>query len=367
MKKKIFRQLIINPGSASTKLAVYENESCLFEKKIEHPATDLQKFPQVADQRKYRLSLILDTLAEKGVPPDSLAAVVGRGGLLQPMESGTYTVNEKMKHDLIEAPREEHAANLGALLADEIAGKAGIPAFIVDPVCTDEMDEVARISGLPELERVSLCHTLNMKAVARKVAANLGRRLEDCNFVVAHLGSGITVSPFKQARIVDCNSAIQEGPFSPVRCGGLPAMELMKLCYSGSYSFQEMYGKLMKHGGMQAYLGTNDVQEAEKRAADGDEKARLVLEAMAYQIRQGDRGDGLRSVRRGGPGDHHGWHCLLAVHHRQGYCQGQVYRSGRGGTGRGGAGVPGHGRSARTEGRGTAEDIPGIRRDPFEL
>jgi butyrate kinase len=284
VKEKIFRQLIINPGSASTKLAVYENESCLFEKKIEHPAPDLQKFPQVSDQQEYRMSLILDTLTEKGVPLDSLAAVVGRGGLLQPMESGTYLVNEKMKRDLIEAPREEHAANLGALLADEIAGRVGIPAFIVDPVCTDEMDEVARISGLPELERVSLCHTLNMKAVARKVAASLGRRLEDCNFVVVHLGSGITVSPFKKGRIVDCNSAIQEGPFSPVRCGGLPAMELMKLCYSGRYSLQEMYGKLMKRGGLQAYLGTNDVQEAEKRAADGDEKARLVLEAMTYQI-----------------------------------------------------------------------------------
>ena len=284
MKEKVFRQLIINPGSASTKLAVYENESCLFEKKIDHPASDLQRFPRVADQREYRLNLILDTLAEWGFFPDSLAAVVGRGGLLQPMESGTYLVNEKMKHDLIEAPREEHAANLGALLADEIAGKAGSPAFIVDPVCTDEMDEVARISGLPELERVSLCHTLNMKAVARKVAASLGRCLEDCNFVVAHLGSGITVSPFRKGRIVDCNSAIQEGPFSPVRCGGLPAMDLMKLCYSGRFSFQEMYEKLMQRGGLQAYLGTSEVQEAERLAADGDEKARLVLEAMAYQI-----------------------------------------------------------------------------------
>jgi butyrate kinase len=284
VQEKVFRQLIINPGSASTKFAVYENESCLFESKIDHPATDLQRFQRVADQQGYRLGLILDALAERGLAPDSLAAVVGRGGLLQPMESGVYLVNEKMKQDLIGAPREEHAANLGALLADEIASRAGIPAFIVDPVCTDEMDEVARISGLPELERFSLCHTLNMKAVARKVAAGLGRRLEDCNFVVAHLGSGITVSPFKKGRIVDCNSAIQDGPFSPVRCGGLPAMQLMRMCYSGSYSFQEMYDKLMKRGGMQAYLGTSDVQEAEKRVAEGDGRALLVLEAMAYQI-----------------------------------------------------------------------------------
>jgi len=284
VEAEVFRQLIINPGSASTKFAVYENESCLFEKKIEHPASDLQKFQRVADQKDYRLNLILDALAEEGLSAYSFTAVVGRGGLLQPMESGTYLVNDQMKHDLASVPREEHAANLGALIADAIAGMAGRPAFIVDPVCTDELDEVARISGLPELERISLCHALNMKAVARKVAASLGRCLEDCNFVVVHLGSGISVSPFKKGRIVDSNAAIQDGPFSPERCGGLPAMQLLKLCYSGSYSYQEMYDKLMKWGGMYAYLGTKDVREAERLAEDGNDQACLVLEAMAYQI-----------------------------------------------------------------------------------
>lgn len=283
-EEKTFRQLVINPGSTSTKFAVFDNERCFFEKKVEHAAADLNKYSRVADQKDYRVGLVLQALEEAGVPLRSLHAVVGRGGILGPMESGTYLVNETMKQELANCPREEHASNLGGLIADEIASRNGVPAFIVDPVCTDEMDDVARITGLPDLEKFSFCHALNMKAVARKVAQKMGRRLEECNLVVAHLGSGISVCPFRKGRIVDVNGATQEGPFSPERCGGLPAMQLMELCYSGRYTYEQMFDKLMRSGGMYAYLGTKDVREAEERAAAGDHQAQLVLEAMAYQI-----------------------------------------------------------------------------------
>jgi len=282
--EKIYRQLVINPGSTSTKLAVYENESCVFTKKIEHNVVELEKFARITDQFHYRLEMILQTLAAEGINLATLHAVVGRGGILGPMESGTYLVNERMKRELVECPREEHVSNLGALIADEIARKVGIPSYIVDPVCTDELDEVARLTGLPDLEKYSFGHVLNIKAVARKVAARLGRRLEQCNFVVAHLGSGISIAALRKGKIVDINGATQEGPFSPERCGGLPTMQFMQLCYSGKYSYEEMYNKLTKSGGMFAYLGTKDIREAEDRAAHGDEDARLVLEAMAYQI-----------------------------------------------------------------------------------
>ena len=283
-EKRTFRQLVINPGSTSTKFAVFDNERCIFEKKVEHDAAELKQFSRVADQKDYRTGVVLKALEEAGIPLSSFDAVVGRGGILGPMESGTYLVNETMKEELQNCPREEHASNLGGLIADEIAARNGIPAYIVDPVCTDEMSDVARITGLPDLEKFSFCHALNMKAVARKVAQKMGRRLEECNFVVAHLGSGISIAPFRRGRIVDVNGATQEGPFSPERCGGLPAMQLMKLCYSGKYSYEQMQEMLMKSGGMYAYLGTKDVREAEERAAAGDEKAQLVLEAMAYQI-----------------------------------------------------------------------------------
>jgi len=283
-KVKVYRQLIINPGSASTKLAVFDNENPVFEKTVYHDAEHLKQYVLATDQLDFRSAFILELLEQEGFPLSSFDAVVGRGGLLRPMASGTYLVNERMKHELLHEPQEDHASNLGALIADRLASRVGVPAYIVDPVCTDELDEVARITGLPELEKVCLCHALNMKAVARKVAARMGLPLEKCNFVVAHLGSGISVSSLTKGRLVDVALPIEDGPFSTERCGGLPAMQLMRLCYSGRYTFEEMSKKFMRAGGMYAYLGTKDVQEAERRAQAGDRKANLVLEAMSYQI-----------------------------------------------------------------------------------
>jgi len=204
--------------------------------------------------------------------------------LLKPLLGGTYGVNPVMVEDLKKAERGEHASNLGAVMAYDLAQKLGIPAFIVDPVSVDEMEPEARLSGMPDLPRVCMCHTLNSKAVARKVAKEMGKKYDELNFVVAHLGSGISISPHRKGRLIDVNNAKEEGPFSPDRCGGLPAMMLTKLCFSGKYTQNEVLTKIMGSGGMYAYLGTKDIREAEKRAANGDKDAELVLEAMCYQI-----------------------------------------------------------------------------------
>jgi len=278
------RILVINPGATSTKFAVYENEKQLFKKTVDHSVQELKNFARIIDQYQYRLDLILKNLEEQGIDLNSLAGVVGRGGLLKPLTGGTYKVNDKMIADLEQAERGEHASNLGAVMAKNLADKLGIPSFIVDPVSVDEMEPVARISGLPDLERVSMSHALNMKAVARKVAKEMGKKYEELNFVVAHLGTGVSVTPHKKGRMIDVNNAQEEGPFSADRCGGLPAKLLVKLCYSGKYTYQEMKDKLSTQGGIYAYLGTKDLREAEKMAANGDKKADLVLAALAYQV-----------------------------------------------------------------------------------
>ncbi len=277
------RILAVNPGATSTKLAVYENERAIYKKIIEHQGNDLMQFARVFDQYGYRLGLILEALEEAEISPDTLDAVVGRGGLLKPVSSGTYAVNELMLDELEKAERGEHASNLGAVIADCFAKKFGIPAFIVDPVSVDEMEPEARISGMPDLPRVSMSHALNSKAVARKVAKEIGKCYEEVNLVVAHLGTGVSVSPHRKGRMIDVNNAQEEGPFSPDRCGGLPARALVKLCCSGKYTEDEMLKRVSGSGGMVAYLGTRDVREAEKRAAEGDRLADIVLNAMAYQ------------------------------------------------------------------------------------
>jgi butyrate kinase len=226
----------------------------------------------------------MKALAQAGIAPETLSAVVGRGGLMKPLTSGTYEVNELMVDDLKHRPQGEHASNLGAALALDFGKKLSIPAYIVDPVSVDEMEDVARISGLPELARVSLVHALNQKAVARKVAADKDRRYEELNLVVAHLGTGISVAAHRRGRMVDVSNGKDEGAFSPDRCAGLPSTLLMKLCYSGKYTLRELAAKIMGAGGMYAYLGTRDVREAENMAAGGDGRADLVLNAMAYQV-----------------------------------------------------------------------------------
>ena len=283
--------LTINPGSTSTKVALYEDERPLFAETIHHSAEELAAFPRIADQYAFRRDAVLRLLEKHGVRLDSLDAVVGRGGILGPIPSGTYLVNEQMLEELRHPKEREHASNLGALIADEIAQRAGVPAFIVDPVSVDEFDDIARISGLPEIERKSLSHALNLKAAARRAARELGKRYDEVNLVVAHLGGGISVSPHRRGRMVDVNQALDgTGPFSPERAGGLPVGDVLRMAYSvppyddKHYTYEEMFRKIAGQGGLVAHLGTNDAREVERRIEEGDEHARLVYEAMAYQI-----------------------------------------------------------------------------------
>jgi butyrate kinase len=274
--------LALNPGATSTKLAVFAGGETLLKTSVEHQGSSLDRFPRVMDQFSYRLELIRSALDAAGIPLAELDAVVGRGGLLKPLEGGTYRVNERMLADLAQA--REHASNLGAVLADCLARPLGIPAFIVDPVSVDELEPEARISGLPELPRLSFSHALNSKAVARRASLGLGRPYDQCHFVVAHLGTGVSVTAHRLGRMVDVNGAEEEGPFSPARAAGLPSLSLVKLCYSGRYTERQMLDRMVGGGGLYAHLGTRDVREAERRAGEGDAAAALVMKAMAYKI-----------------------------------------------------------------------------------
>jgi butyrate kinase len=288
----VHRILVINPGSTSTKVAIYDDVQPLFVETLRHSSQELAGFAHVLDQYEFRLHLVLDMLAERGLSLASLSAVVGRGGLLRPIPSGTYRVNERMILDLRQRNKErEHASNLGALLAQDIANRVGIPAFIVDPVCVDEFDDMARVSGLPEIERKSLSHALNLKATARKAAEDLDTPCEDLNLVVVHLGGGISVSAHCRGRMVDVNQALDgTGPFAPERSGGLPVGDLARMCYGVApyedvdLTYEQMFRKIAGQGGLVAHLGTNSAVEVERRIEAGDEHARLIYEAMAYQI-----------------------------------------------------------------------------------
>ncbi|WP_066175581.1 butyrate kinase [Bacillus marinisedimentorum] len=276
--------LAINPGSTSTKFAVFEGKEMVFSETIRHRDEDIMKYPSTADQLPYRLETIVRSLHEKNFDLGWLDGVVGRGGLLKPLESGTYEVNEEMLADARSGKYGDHASNLGSIIAYELAQQVGVPAYIVDPVGVDELVEEARLSGLADIERKSHVHALNIKAVSRQVAGDLGKPLEELNFVVAHIGGGISVVAHRGGRIIDVNNADNEGPFSPERAGGLPAKQLVQLCYSGKYTEKEMLQKLTKQGGMYSYVGTKSALEVEEKALAGDEKAGLVLKAMVHQI-----------------------------------------------------------------------------------
>lgn len=280
------KQLIINPGSTSTKIAVFEDESLVFEKTLRHSNEELSPYHNVADQFEFRKQLILEALKENDIKVESLNAVVGRGGLLMPIEGGTYAVNDRLIEDLKTNVKGEHASNLGGLIARSIADEVNIPSFIVDPVVVDELDDVARISGHPLFERISIWHALNQKAVARRAAKEkFGKDYNEMNFVVVHLGGGISVGAHKKGRVIDVNNALNgEGPFSPERSGSLPADELVRLCFSGKYSETEIKKMIVGKGGITAYLGTNNAKEVSERAQSGDEKAKLIYSAMAYQV-----------------------------------------------------------------------------------
>lgn len=276
--------LVINPGSTSTKVAVFQGERPLCQESIEHDRAELEKYHRIVDQYPMRQQLVLDFLARHKIDVKSLAAVVDRGGLLKPISSGTYRINEAMLQDLREARRGEHISNVGAFIAKEIADRAGCPAFIVDAVSVDEFTPLARISGLAGIERKSLLHALNMRMAALQACKELGKKLDQVNLIVAHLGGGISISPVEKGKFVDVNNANEHGPFSPERAGHVPCADLVQMCFSGKYTQEEIVKKLTRSGGLVAYLGTNKVSEAVQRAQSGDRQAAEVLEAMCYQI-----------------------------------------------------------------------------------
>lgn len=285
MNNKKYHFLIINPGSTSTKFGIFEDDNMIIEEVVRHDKTEITKYENIMDQKDMRLKIILETIASHNFDINSFDAVVGRGGLVEPIDSGVYLVNERMLYDLTHSTAAGHASSLGGTLAAEIASRIGKPAFVVDPVVVDEMDPYAKLSGMPGIERRSVFHALNQKAVARRGAAQLGKNYEDCRFIVAHMGGGITVGAHRYGRVIDVNDGLAgEGPFSPERTGGIPAEWLIRMCYSGVYDQKEMLDKVTRSGGMLAYLGTNDLRACERMIKEGDDYATLVLESMAYQV-----------------------------------------------------------------------------------
>lgn len=281
----MYKILVINPGSTSTKSALFDDESSVFNINISHSPPELAEFPEIIDQFTWRCEVIKSMLNERGITLNSIDAVVGRGGLLNAIPGGTYSVNEKMMSDLKRGVQGEHASNLGGLMAYEFASSLEIPAFIVDPVVVDELDEVARISGIPDIKRRSIFHALNQKQVARLAARELKKSYDEINLIVVHMGGGISVGVHKKGKVVDVNNALNgEGPFTPERSGSLPVWDLVKLVLSGKYTRDELKKKITGKGGLVAYLGTNDLREVREMMNRGNEKAKLLHEAMAYQI-----------------------------------------------------------------------------------
>lgn len=280
--------LSINPGSTSTKIAVYEDLNPVFVQNLKHSTEELSPFNKIIDQYDFRKKVILEFLEKNGVDVHSFDAVVGRGGLLKPIPGGVYRVNQKMIEDLKRGLQGEHASNLGGLIAYEIAKAAGCEdnAFIVDPVVVDELDELARYSGHPLLPRRSIFHALNQKAVARRFAREHSKSYNELTIIVVHLGGGISVGLHKNGKVIEVNNALDgDGPFSPERSGSLPVGDLVSLCYSGKYELQEVKKMITGKGGFVAYLDTNDAYEVEIRALEkNDEEARKVFFAMAYQV-----------------------------------------------------------------------------------
>ncbi len=280
------RILAINPGSTSTKFAVYFDTECVLNKTIRHSFDDLFHYENIIDQFDFRKGLIIDALVEEGIEVDSIKYIIGRGGLTYPVESGIYRVNNQMLKHVREGVMGEHASNLGPLLADFIALQ--IPdaqAFIADPVVTDELEDIARVSGHSNFERRSIFHALNQKATARSHAKKTGKIYEELNLIVAHLGGGISVGAHKKGRVIDVNNALNgEGPFSPERSGTLPAGQLIEICFSGKYSKNEIDRMVVGEGGFVSFLGTNSASNVEALANSGNENARFYQEALFYQV-----------------------------------------------------------------------------------
>ena len=280
----MIKSLIINPGSTSTKLGIFEDETLVSEETLRHSTEEISQFDKIVDQIDFRKGLILNFLKESGQELSSFNVIVGRGGLLKPIPSGTYKVTDKLIEDLKNAVGGEHASNLGGILAKSIADEIGVPSYIVDPVVVDELDDVARISGVPELPRVSIFHALNQKAVAKRYAKEVGKNYADLNLIVVHMGGGVSVGAHRDGKVVDVFNALSgDGAFSPERAGAVPPGALVEMCFSGKYTQAEVKKKLIGNGGFNAYLGTNDARDVLKMS-ETDSKAKLVYDAFIYQV-----------------------------------------------------------------------------------
>ena len=279
------KSLIINPGSTSTKIGVFEDETLLFEETLRHSTEEISQYATIFDQKDFRKKIITDLLKEKNFDINSLNMIVGRGGMLKPIPGGTYAVTDDLLEDLKVGVQGQHASNLGGILAREIGDSIGVPSYIVDPVVVDELAPVARYSGMAEIPRGSIFHALNQKAVAKRYAAEIGKTYESLRLVVVHMGGGVSVGAHEDGKVVDVFSAFDgDGAFSPERAGGVPCGALVKLCFSGKYTEKEIYSKLIGKGGFNAYCGTNDMRDVEKMVQDGDQKAEEVREAFITQV-----------------------------------------------------------------------------------
>ena len=283
--KMSIKSLIINPGSTSTKIGVFEDETLLFEETLRHSTEEIGRYATIVDQKDFRKKIITDLLEEKNFDLKSLNVVVGRGGMLKPIPGGTYLVTDALLEDLKVGVQGQHASNLGGILAREIGDSLGIPSYIVDPVVVDELMPIARYSGVPELPRISVFHALNQKAVAKRYAKETGRPYESLRLIVVHMGGGVSVGAHEYGKVVDVFNALDgDGAFSPARAGAVPSGALVKMCFSGKYTEKEVYQKIVGKGGFNAYLGTNDMREVTKMANEGNEKAAEAKQAFLLQV-----------------------------------------------------------------------------------
>lgn len=279
------KSLIINPGSTSTKIGVFEDETLLFEETLRHSTEEIAQYASIVDQKDFRKQIILDLLEKKDFDIKSLQVIVGRGGMLKPIPGGTYAVSDALLEDLKIGKQGQHASNLGGILAREIGDSIGVPSYIVDPVVVDELMPISRYSGVPELPRTSVFHALNQKAVAKRYAKEQGKPYDSFNLIVVHMGGGVSVGAHEKGRVIDVFNALDgDGAFSPERAGAVPTGALIKMCFSGQYSEKEVYKKAVGNGGFNAYVGTNDMRDVEKMVNDGDTKAAEVREAFIMQV-----------------------------------------------------------------------------------
>ena len=279
------KSLIINPGSTSTKIGVFEDETLLFEETLRHSTEEISQYASIVDQKDFRKKIITDLLKEKDFDIKSLGMVVGRGGMLKPIPGGTYAVTDDLLEDLKIGKQGQHASNLGGILAREIADEIGVPSYIVDPVVVDELAPVARYSGVKELPRTSVFHALNQKAVAKRYSKEAGKAYDSMNLIVVHMGGGVSVGAHEKGKVIDVFNALDgDGAFSPERAGAVPSGALIKMCFSGEYTEKEVYSKIVGKGGFNSYLGTNDMRNVIKMIEEGNEEAKAMFDAFIFQV-----------------------------------------------------------------------------------